>query len=325
MQAKTWCECFLHMPSSGVTTLSLQIKDAEAPIQVRVPEEARAGDKLVLKGKPGEGMEVRLVQKTMMHPSSKPAALGAGKQSVTVEIPTNATPGETILQIPVGDSRSLKLTVPQNAMPGDRLRLQKNTDGEWACQVVKVHTMAPGAGKGADVPQAELAPDTVFTLTCQVPYTATPGETRLRVQEGPGKDPLLVLVPERALGGDKLELRKDAHGGWDVRVLRVQTPVSLSRVDLDVPRDELFKEMAESARAAGGIVNEKMVRGTAPPLNIMGIVATGRIEPEEELCIMPSALFLSASSCEEAMPELYAAVMNLPSLAVGKRKEAAHI
>jgi len=318
----------------GESTLTLETSKSEggeATVTIRVPAEAAPGDRLVLEKQVAAGWQVRLVRTTVMHPSGSPLPDSEEKRSVTVEVPPGATPNSTVLQVAVGDGRSLKLKVPGNALPGDRIKLVKGSNGEWACHVVKVRS--PGASSAADesAPQGshasarEAEADSVFTLTCEVPIDATPGTTRLRVDQGGSQDPLLVLVPERALGGDKLEIRKDASGSWDVRVLRVQTSVSLDPVDMDVDQDGLFAEMVAAARKAGGFVNEKILRGSAPPLNIMGVVAQGRIEANEEICVMPSGIFLSGASCESAMPALYKAVLNLTSLAVGKRKESALI
>merc|ERR1719446_1080813 len=88
--------------------------------------------------------------------------------------------------------------------------------------------------------------------------------------------------------------------------------VSLTSVSVDPIRT--WENLAAAARAAGGFVSEKLQRGVAPPLNLVGMVTTEPIEKGEELIRMKLPLCLAPSTLEEAMPETWNGVVGLPGM-----------
>lgn len=210
----------------------------------------------------------------------------ATRRELTIVVPEGAKPGSTQLQVDIGLGEKLVVTVPSEAREGDPLVLAETAEGSWTCSQV--------------------------TRYVEVPDGAVPGETQLRY-EAPGGTELQIILPKHALPGDRLRLDRDRDGQWSVQIIRERPKerktLEVCLPDVAVDADAVYLALVDAARRAGATVSGKIMRGKGPPpLCLMGMVTTGRIEEGEELCRMPGRLLPCLSNYEDLMPELCAAV-----------------
>eukprot|EP00928_Gymnodinium_smaydae_P032824 TRINITY_DN23679_c0_g5_i1.p1 TRINITY_DN23679_c0_g5~~TRINITY_DN23679_c0_g5_i1.p1 ORF type:complete len:680 (+),score=157.28 TRINITY_DN23679_c0_g5_i1:128-2041(+) len=230
-----------------------------------------------------------------------------------------AAPGvRTQLRFDLGEGEIVVLPAPAGATPGDLLRLAKDAQGDWSCSLAAA---APAAAEAR-------------VLRCTVPAGAVPGETRLQLSTGKPGETLAIVVPDHARPGDVIELKRSPgeHGQWSARIVEptaapTSAPKTLELSPIAAAVDDqssACERLVAAARAAGAQVSGKLQRGAAPPLNIMGMVASQDVQSGETLFELPEALLLSAENCERRMPEVYGAVQRLELIPPGRRREAAH-
>eukprot|EP00928_Gymnodinium_smaydae_P032737 TRINITY_DN23633_c0_g1_i1.p1 TRINITY_DN23633_c0_g1~~TRINITY_DN23633_c0_g1_i1.p1 ORF type:complete len:667 (+),score=158.07 TRINITY_DN23633_c0_g1_i1:29-2002(+) len=233
-------------------------------------------------------------------PPPPPAESAGGDRTIVVEVPPGAEPGQTSLSVDLGEKFGTRLVVkvPIQAVPGDQLRLTRDVKGEWHCTVNKLQ--APEAREVA-----------IF-----VPAWATPGETILDVNVGPGQA-IRVPVPPFAMPAEKILLKWAEKGGWSSTLVRHtlthEEPRRLDNLKAAALRDvgpapmdadKAFAKLVDAVVAAGGAVSPKLTRGALPPLNVPGILAREPIEAGEILCRIPVSVHLTPKLAEALRPDL---------------------
>mmetsp|Transcript_49370 Transcript_49370/g.143114 ORF Transcript_49370/g.143114 Transcript_49370/m.143114 type:complete len:656 (+) Transcript_49370:48-2015(+) len=260
-------------------------------------------------------------------------------RQLTTVVPPGARPGETRLSVGLGGTHELHVKVPLEAVPGDKLLLTEGHDSSWVCTVVR-RTSSDANRQATAVDQC---PTHQRRITLLVPPRVVPGESKLAVRAGNGAR-IHLTVPSAARPGDMLELRRESAGlgkedvlpeSWQCKlvcdkVARGKLDDCLEHVSKLRPlraspmcADEACRELFSAARAAGGTVSTKLVRGSAPPLCIPGILAAEPIEEGEELCRIPRDLHISPCTVEALAPELWHAVMAQSELPDSRRREVA--
>lgn len=240
-----------------------------------------------------------------------------GVKELIVTVPPNATPGESQLQIPHGNT-NLVVSVPKSAAPGDELILTEGSKGTWECRVSK----AGGNSIVSVIP--ETASDT--ELKIRIPPGVVSGVTQLLIQYDPGstksnQNAIRMIVPEHMRHGDLIELhRQDASSGWQVQSYIVSNrelaresekkSISLSN---PIIVEGCCERMIEAAREAGAFVSSKVKRGSAAPLWIPGLIAVDSIEKGETLIQIPGRLQLSPATFGNIFPSLFKAIGDIPS------------
>lgn len=289
----------------------------------------------------------------------------AGRRQLSVPVPAGVKAGETQLEIDVGDGH-LRVVVPALAVPGDELHLHRDSEGApWRCSLQRPHdkrevaaSSSSAASTGARSTASGSASSSSSSSPVQlqrqvkiqvlVPAEAVPGETKLEINTG-GSETLLLPVPEGARPGDQLVITKapsdggldsdeGEQGSWACTAIRerVARPHRECNVDelanlapLKAPamsNDDAYRELVAAVRDAGGFVSSKIVRGSRPPLNVPGLLATDTIMAGEEVCRIPRHLHLSPTATRAQRPTLWAAVVNgLNELPEKRRPEIAQV
>jgi len=242
----------------------------------------------------------------------------------SIHVPSDAKPGETKLSLATGDGHSVRFTVPPEALAGDLLVLRQSEDSVWKCTISRDHA------KHGTMPK----PQSRKRITFLLPADIEPGETKLDV--GSGLDKVRIDVPAHCRPGDKMEISNEADGvQWRASVIKencVQDKPQLSMekvAELDSlkapPLESVraFEELVEAARAAGGFVSPKLVRGSKPPLNVPGLLTNAPIEKGEELCRIPERQHISSRTATKYLPELVKAVNEHSDIHEERRLEVA--
>jgi len=255
----------------------------------------------------------------------------ARQRQLISEVPKEALPGESKLSFDVGDEYDIIVPVPLEANPGDKVVLTENANtGEWSCSIVRRTVTVPVAPPVEEEGGASATKSTVL-----VPMNATPGKTCLNINAG--GQTVAITVPAGATVGDKLtvekELTKEGREGWVVTLERhrlaersndgLEAVMHLAEPQAQ-PLDEniAFEELVAACRDAGCIVSPKMVRGSAAPLWVPGMIARETIEEGELLCRIPQRLHISPEYLEAVVPELHKAVQEVEGLPVPRRPES---
>lgn len=136
---------------------------------------------------------------------------------LVVKVPDSAQPG-CIIQVDPGEGDYyLHLALPSFATPGDQLFLIQTKAGEWTFSKEEV------ASSRRREALAEVLGEVPKTLTVEVPPDAVPGQTELELGTGTQCSVLMVTVPEEAIPGDLLVLRRDsAEDDWKMSITRRQ-------------------------------------------------------------------------------------------------------
>eukprot|EP00929_Paragymnodinium_shiwhaense_P013138 TRINITY_DN121001_c0_g1_i1.p1 TRINITY_DN121001_c0_g1~~TRINITY_DN121001_c0_g1_i1.p1 ORF type:complete len:763 (-),score=133.50 TRINITY_DN121001_c0_g1_i1:67-2355(-) len=312
---ETSADVFVDVPEGvrpGITKLQA------GGILVTVPAQAVPGNRLRLR--PAEDGQWTCVE-ILRTPASDITATTAREIAVTMpNVPPAGSGGPRQLRFDLGPSGVVVLPAPAEAKAGDTLKLrQDSATGQWSCHLAVAEQSDVVATPSSEQPTS---------IRCQIPEGATPGETALEMQVGPGGQRLSVLVPATARPGDVLELVQDeATGRWtahiaEKRVKSMELELRLPAVAID--QDAACARLLEAARTAGAHVSRKLRRGSAPPLNIMGMIASERIDVGEELFVLPRGLLLSPENCSALMPEYYNGVHNLKEMPDFFKKDAGH-
>ena len=158
------------------------------------------------------------------------AGSGEGSSIRGVPIPRYAKPGETVLDIDLGDGAVFSVLVPAQARCGDILAPRKNHDGELVCTLIRL------GGTGSrenqqDQPrlqheekklgqQPQLSTELqgeerahCRELTLQVPENAVPGVTSIATEVAGGQK-VRCIVPENAMPGQWLQFTEAPDGSW---------------------------------------------------------------------------------------------------------------
>lgn len=257
---------------------------------------------------------------------------------LTIEVPGGVVPGTTKLAVSCPAGGELRVLVPAEAKPGDKLILTEMQDGEWSCTVVRPRP----TGMGAKIEAQQTDDGLTESVSFLVPPGATPGVTQLAVPAGNGEK-VVLAVPDNAIPGDKVVLVRDkaAAGdlddtnGWrcslhrdklargeDDRMLQPFANLPKLRapaLSMEVACQELFK----TAKSAGCVVSDKLVRGSTPPLNIPGLLAAEDIEAGEELMRVPERFHITPRMVERCAPELWEAIFSNELLPPSRREEVA--
>lgn len=298
----------------GETVLEINNeKDGELAL-VRIPQEAKPGDELFFHRGPNGKLGCRIVKKTKSYRKES----SHNESRLTVVVPPGFRPGAK-LQVDLGDGEKAHISAPEKTNPGDRLLLLQDTSGKWQCQALMESFMS------ADSTTEQQPNEKLDPICCEVPVGATPGKTRLQVEGHVPGASLLVTVPDHAQTGDTLRVEQDILGNWCVSVLpkgaNVLRSMDMKFKDVDSP--EASERLISMAQEFGAFINPKLVRAVAPPLNILGFVATEPIEANEELIRMPAELLFTLENCMRVMPELYEAVESLTTIFPRRRQESA--
>eukprot|EP00927_Polykrikos_kofoidii_P060903 TRINITY_DN55800_c0_g1_i1.p1 TRINITY_DN55800_c0_g1~~TRINITY_DN55800_c0_g1_i1.p1 ORF type:complete len:849 (+),score=137.12 TRINITY_DN55800_c0_g1_i1:57-2603(+) len=268
---------------------------------------------------------------------SKSAVVGEPSRvgsSFFAEMPAGDLQVDDLLRFELEDVGVVEVRAPANARPGDRLivsREDASRNDAWSCRIATNRT-----GKDES--------DSAFNekdkaLTIVVPEGVTPGKTALRVDVGDlvtGRQLLSVVVPEGASQGDTISFTRVESGGWSATLIPKQETVAEENRDLmcvqamkfqlDVSLEDallMIERLKEEALVAGIRMSAKLRRGSAPPLNIPGMLAAERIEAGEELTFVPEHLMFSSANFARLMPEVHTAVLNLEEIPSSRRPECA--
>lgn len=131
---------------------------------------------------------------------------GAAPERVAIVLPECVQPGVSQVEVDVGEGERLRLLVPEEAKPGDKLLLAPDCDGDWGCSIMR-------PCNGAAVPPRRQ-------LAAFVPAGAVPGETQLALDaEG---ERLTLTVPEGAVEGDRLVLTQGSDEQWHCHLERAR-------------------------------------------------------------------------------------------------------
>lgn len=240
-------------------------------------------------------------------------ATASSKAVLTALIPDDAVPGESHVLIDTGVATDgggrevLRVTVPDEALPGDELLARCGEDGSWKISI----TRASPEGRARKTPERERGHKVVM-----LPSDIVPGESTFQIQVAGGTQ-LTVTVPAAAVAGDKLSLVEGVDGSWSVTIVRTdgeKMPLHVALTNVAVDPVGSYESLVAAARAAGGFVSEKLKRGVAPPLNLVGMMTLEPIEKGEELIRMKLPLCLTPSTLKQAMPDTWNGVVNLPGV-----------
>lgn len=233
-----------------------------------------------------------------------------------LQVPPESTPGVTQFSFAPSANCELLLTVPLEWMPGDHLRLWKDSSQKWQMELARGLLPAP-------------EPKEVKFF---IPSWAVLGESKLEVNVGGGLT-ISTLAPAFARLGDQMVFKYGSNG-WAGSVMK-QRLVRPTMPNMDCLRNMrslrapamdqnvCCEELREAVEAAGGFFSPKLVRGALPPLHIPGVLAREAIEEHEVVCRIPRRLQITARSAQAIAPELAAELKALPNMQKTQRSEKA--
>jgi hypothetical protein len=210
---------------------------------------------------------------------------------------------------------AIEIKVPDMAAPGSTMVLTKLEQDGWQIGI-------------ANFPLPE-------TIGREIPSDVTPGVTELPIMykgvevtkilvpdlAKPGVDDIQVVRPEDPLDAWGVILCQDPDHPDAVKEMAVgATQAALRAPPLDP--NIAFQNLKEALVQAGAIVNPKITRGKAPPLNVPGILATEDIEEGEIIFSIPKHLHVSHLCAEEQTPSFYEDT-NVKKLPEQSREEGA--
>mmetsp|Transcript_92185 Transcript_92185/g.192756 ORF Transcript_92185/g.192756 Transcript_92185/m.192756 type:complete len:749 (+) Transcript_92185:39-2285(+) len=323
----------IQLPKSiepGVTEVEVDISDT-TKLQVKVPEQARPEDKLVLSPRPQGEWAIRILRGASA--ASAEADEKWVPREMTIIVPENCQAGKTRLSVDVGGGEKLVVTAPESARPGDELIFTETSPEEWNCKLKQ-----SSSSKKIDANGKAKAP-LPCEVKCAVPPNVTPGTTKLRIAVGDAS--VLAKVPEGVEAGDVLSVVVQTDGSTvakrvpdpkekDKTVLsadgssNMATAHKITMTRISSNADTLFDRLVQEARLGGAFVSEKIKRGCAPPLNIPGMVAIDHIKADEELVRVPPLMFFSTERCSQLDPELLKAISMLDTKVRGRQVETFH-
>mmetsp|Transcript_27553 Transcript_27553/g.91444 ORF Transcript_27553/g.91444 Transcript_27553/m.91444 type:complete len:745 (-) Transcript_27553:178-2412(-) len=126
------------------------------------------------------------------------------RERVVIQLPQHVQPGQSEVEVDVNGGTRLRLLVPEQARPNDRLVLSPRVGGDWDIRILR---------DGAETPSLRSEPKRVRELSVIVPEGAQAGKTQLSVDAG-GGEKLVVTVPECAQPGDQLTFTEGDVGEW---------------------------------------------------------------------------------------------------------------
>lgn len=254
-------------------------------------------------------------------------------EMVEFPVPDDVDPGESI-EVHVGPQKeSVVLKIPACTRPGDRLRLSRPAGAgreAWRCSLLTSKAAPEKAG-----PEEESGIAGNETTYVRVPENAE-GKLRVEVRG----HVLTLAMPPKVKAGDYLELVQGEHGRWRCTKLAAGTPAAAAAAEALCGRtimsklrptrrpasgapsaQVLYERLIAAARGAGAFVTPKINRGSAPPLNIIGMIAQEDIDDDEVLVRMPLRMHLSPTLAQKVMPRLAEAVGSLAKIPQGRHAE----
>lgn len=241
-------------------------------------------------------------------------------ETVEFPVPEGVAPGET-LEVQVGPSKeSVVLRLPARVRLGDRLRLSRpagaGAEG-WTCNLISP------------------APTKAGTIASDVTYLRVPEDADGKMMVEVHGQVLKLAIPPQVTAGDYLELA-ERDGKWQCAKVAAGTPAA-ERAAAEVARRErmarasrlrstrlptsgppspqvLYERLVLAARSAGAFVSPKVVRGAAPPLGIVGMVAQEEIRKGDVLVRMPFSLILSPTAAREVVPHMHEAMLKVAGI-----------
>lgn len=278
-------------------------------LRVTVPAEARNQDQMELETLPCGKWKCRLLRRGSEDHTR------AGRRGIQAVVPVGVKAGQTPLSIDIGNGEKLIVTTPKCANPGDKLYFWENCSGEWMCRLDQQKC------------SSNIHKRNMKELRCIVPENVIPGITQLRLSTGLSS--VVAVVPTDALPGDQLSISVQPDGSTSGMVLPPGAKPDVGEMCYRLPSVEANPENLHVAlRTAvvecGGIVNPKLRRGTAPPLDIEGMILSEPMQEGEELARIPSNMFISLENCKERFPGLLQIVQKQADKLKGRQNDVFH-
>mmetsp|Transcript_92014 Transcript_92014/g.168751 ORF Transcript_92014/g.168751 Transcript_92014/m.168751 type:complete len:718 (-) Transcript_92014:86-2239(-) len=304
--------CRVVLPADvqpGESRLKIHLGNGKL-VEAEVPKGARGGDTLLITLNGDKSWTGALVGRELQEDSQEKNALVSAGDDIAREfvavVPDGVTPGQDQLMFSDGHGRQLTITVPRLARAGDQLLFKQDRRGQFRCCLSRsqAHEKLDSRTR-----PATLAPRR--DLVIAVPPDAKPGETMLPIDIGiAGGTPFGIRVPATALPGDHITLTLDEQRNeWIASIIRgVKTDVKWKHLEfpsVDADPSDVFDKLVTAVRSAGAFISRKISRGTAPPLNVLGVVACADIQAGEDLVRMPTELHLTAANLKMLFPEIF--------------------
>eukprot|EP00419_Tripos_fusus_P022084 CAMPEP_0172700252 /NCGR_PEP_ID=MMETSP1074-20121228/30770_1 /TAXON_ID=2916 /ORGANISM="Ceratium fusus, Strain PA161109" /LENGTH=625 /DNA_ID=CAMNT_0013521601 /DNA_START=56 /DNA_END=1933 /DNA_ORIENTATION=+ len=240
---------------------------------------------------------------------SVPTAVVAPPRPHAPVVEERADGGQVVVSNP-GQPRQLKrltIEVPPGAKPGETQLRVTPGDTDFSLQIVVPHGAAAGD-------RLVLAESNDGDWACRVLQRQSDGSTGPRVRQFAGSAP----PPQPSVAS-----AVEAPPGRMPSPATRERPMTIFLTHPEIDDDGVYDDIVKTARASGSFVSDKLRRGAAPPLKVLGLITTEEIAEGEELLRIPAGIHVSPATCRQLMPELWNAVEAHKRISESRRTETA--